>query len=112
MAERQIIWVGDSKRQILAFPKEVRIQIGYALSEAQHGRKAATAKPLKGLAPGVLEIIADHDSNTYRAIYAVKLGDALYVLHAFQKKSRKGAKTPKREIDLIRQRLKVLLAKR
>jgi len=103
--ERPVIWVGDTRKRLLAFPKAVRVQVGYALSEAQMGRMAQTAKPLKGLGAGVLEIVADHDGDTFRAVYAVKLGAALYVLHAFQKKSKRGIRTPKPEIDVIRARL-------
>lgn len=105
-AERPIVWVGDSRKVLLSFPKEVRQEVGYALSEAQQGRKAATAKPLKGLGAGVLEIVADHVGEAYRAVYAVKLGSSLYVLHAFQKKSKSGIATPKPEVDLVRDRLR------
>ncbi|WP_282153939.1 type II toxin-antitoxin system RelE/ParE family toxin [Ruegeria atlantica] len=108
MTDRPIVWVGDSKKKLMTFPEDVIDQIGYALGEAQQGRKAATAKPLKGFDSGVLEIVADHDTDTYRAVYAVKLGDDLYVLHAFKKKSKSGIKTPKSETDLIKQRLKLL----
>ncbi len=108
MAERVLIWVGDSRKILLGFPKAAKTQIGYALSEAQLGRRASFAKPLSGLGPGVLEIVADHDSDTYRSVYAVKLGKDLYVLHAFKKKSKSGISTPKSEIDLVRQRLKQL----
>ena len=110
MTERPIIWIGDSKKQLMNFPKEVMVQIGYALGEAQNGRKADYAKPLSGLEAGVLEIVADHNTDTYRAVYAVKLGQDLYVLHAFKKKSKSGISTPKKEIDLVRERLKKLKA--
>lgn len=105
-SERPVKWVGDSKKRLLTFPKEIRTQVGYALSEAQMGRKAAYAKPMTGLGSGVLEIVADHDGDTYRAVYAVKLGEDIYVLHAFQKKSTIGIKTPKAEVDLIKARLR------
>ncbi|WP_420337901.1 type II toxin-antitoxin system RelE/ParE family toxin [Roseibium sp.] len=105
MTDRKIKWVGDSRKVIIGFPKAIKEQIGYALFEAQSGRKAASAKPLKGIDSGIFEIVADHIGNTYRAVYAVKLGDDLYVLHAFQKKSKSGIKTPKHETDLIKDRL-------
>lgn len=90
----------------MTFPKAVRIEVGYALGEAQNGRKAHSAKPMRGVGAGVLEIVADHEGDAYRAVYAVKLGDGLYVLHAFQKKSTSGISTPRPDIDLIRDRLK------
>lgn len=90
------------------FPLEVRKAIGFALYQAQEGNKHIHAKPLKGFSgAGVLEIVEDFDGNTYRAIYTVKFGDLIYVIHAFQKKSKTGIKTPKQEIDLIKQRLKI-----
>ncbi|WP_205749052.1 type II toxin-antitoxin system RelE/ParE family toxin [Frigidibacter oleivorans] len=110
MPERRLVWVADARKRLLEFPKPVRVQVGYALGEAQLGRKAASAKPMTGLGAGVMEIVADHDGDTFRAVYAVKLGDDLYVLHAFQKKSRTGIATPKHEIDVIKTRLKRLNA--
>jgi phage-related protein len=80
--------------------------MGYALYLAQIGAKYAGAKPLKGLGPGVLEIIADHRSDTYRAVYTVRFADRVYVLHVFQKKSKQGIATPQSEIELVRRRLK------
>jgi phage-related protein len=103
---RKLHWVGNSREQIREFPREVRVEIGYALQEAQRGGKSPAAKPLKGIGGGVFEIVEDFDGDTFRAVYAVKLKNAVYVLHAFQKKSKSGIKTPKQEIDLIRQRLK------
>ena len=89
------------------FPAEVQDEMGYALQIAQEGGKPANAKPLKGFGgAGTLEIAENHDGDTYRAIYTVKLAGAIYVLHAFQKKSKTGIATPKHEIDLIRARLK------
>ncbi|MDP6622372.1 MAG: type II toxin-antitoxin system RelE/ParE family toxin [Alphaproteobacteria bacterium] len=82
--------------------------MGYALHFAQHGDKHPAAKPLKGFAgASVIEIVEDHDGDTYRATYAVKFAEAIYVLHAFQKKAKKGIATPKREIDLVKSRLKL-----
>src|SRR5258706_16451411 len=82
--------------------------MGYALYQAQVGLKASSAKPLRGFGgAGILEIVEDHQTDTYRAVYTVKFSDLVYVLHAFQKKSKKGTATPKPDIDLIRRRLKI-----
>lgn len=110
MTERPVIWLGDSKKELMSFPREVRVSVGYALSEAQSGRKVDYAKPLKGIGSGVFEIVASHDTDTYRAVYAVKLGDDLYILHAFKKKSKSGRETPKPDVDLIKARLKFVVA--
>lgn len=80
---------------------------GFALFLAQTGQRPPDAKPLKGFGAGVVELVDDHDGDTYRAVYTVRLGSAIYVLHAFKKKSKRGIKTPKQDIDLIKQRLKV-----
>ncbi|VWC42476.1 phage derived protein, Gp49-like [Burkholderia aenigmatica] len=88
-------------------PEIVQDTFGYALYLAQAGRKHDQAKPLKGFgSAGVLEVVESEDSGTYRAVYTVKLGHAVYVLHCFQKKSSRGIATPKRDIDLVRERLK------
>lgn len=101
---KKLIWVGASKKELQEMPNEVQSEIGYALHLVQAGLFPASAKPLKGIG-GVYEITCDFDSDTYRAVYAIKLGDYIYVLHAFQKKSTKGIKTPKHEIDSIKRRL-------
>lgn len=89
------------------FPEPVRLRVGGALWEAQLGRKAPWAKPLRGFGgAGVLEVVDDHDSDTYRAVYTVRFAGVVYVLHAFQKKSKSGIATPRHEIALIEQRLK------
>ena len=89
------------------FPGEVCQSMGFALWQAQLGRKHRDAKVLKGFGgAGVLEVVEDHDGNTYRAVYTVKFAGAVYVLHAFQKKSKKGIKTPPAEMNVIRQRIK------
>ncbi len=81
--------------------------MGYALYQAQIGLKASSAKPLRGFGgAGVLEVVADYKSDTYRAVYTVMFSDVIYVLHAFQKKSKRGIATPKPEIDLIKRRLR------
>jgi len=104
---KPVRWVGSSKKDLSEFPVEVRRRVGGALWEAQVGRKAAYAKPLKGFGDaGVLEVVDDFDGDTYRAVYTVRFARAVYVLHAFQKKSKRGAATPKAELDLIEQRLK------
>jgi phage-related protein len=101
------MWVGSSQDDLRAFPEEARRAVGFALRFAQNGDKHPSAKPLKGFGgSGVLEIVADHHEDAYRAVYTVTLPDAIYVLHAFQKKSTRGIATPRRHIELIRQRLK------
>jgi phage-related protein len=102
---RELIWLGDSLKTLKLFPDEVKDSIGYALHTVQAGRMPYNAKPLKGFKKSVMEIISDYDKNTYRAVYTTKIGECLYVLHCFQKKSKTGIKTPKKEIDLIKQRL-------
>src|SRR5689334_13283508 len=106
---KSVIWVGDSLRRLRAFPDDVRDEIGFALYHAQLGQKHASAKPMKGhKGAGVLEIVEDFDGDTYRAVYTVKFSDAVYVLHAFQKKSNTGIKTPKEELEVVVERLKSL----
>ncbi|MBU0620865.1 MAG: type II toxin-antitoxin system RelE/ParE family toxin [Gammaproteobacteria bacterium] len=101
-------WVASSKKDLLSMPPEVIDVFGYALHLAQHGSKHLQAKPLKGFgSAGVLEIVEDDDGNTYRAVYTVRFGNAIYVLHCFQKKSHKGIATPKQDLDLIHARLKL-----
>jgi phage-related protein len=100
-------WIGSSREDLRAFPGEVREVMGEALYRAQQGDEHPAAKALKGFGGrSVLEIVDDHHGGTYRAIYTVKLTNAIYVLHAFQKKSKKGIATPRHEIELIRARLK------
>jgi len=104
---KPVRWVGSSKEDLRDFPEEVRRRVGGALWDAQLGRKAPYAKPLRGFrGSGVLEIVDDFDGDTYRAVYTVRFVGAVYVLHAFQKKSRHGIATPKAELDLIEHRLK------
>jgi len=101
------VWVGPSLRELRAFPDVVQDKLGYALYVAQAGAKHPSAKPLKGFGgAGVLEIVEDHDGNSYRAVYTVRFAEAVYALHAFQKKSTRGIATPKRTLDLVRARLK------
>lgn len=104
---KPIEWVGSSLEDLKEFPEDVRQTMGYALYLAQSGEKSPSAKPLKGFkGTGVLEIVENFDSDTYRAVYTVKLAGVVYVLHAFQKKSKKGIATPKQDIELIESRLK------
>ena len=104
--ERPLHWVGSSKRDFLDFPAAVKDDMGTALGIAQFGGIAPAAKPWKGLGPGVLEVVESHDGNAYRAVYTVRLEKAVYVLHAFQKKSPSGVRTAKRDVDLVAERLK------
>lgn len=103
---KPVRWVGSTKEDLSDFPEEVRRRVGGALWEAQIGGKAPYAKPLKGFGGGVLEVVDDFDGDTIRAVYTVRFAKAVYVLHAFQKKSRRGVATPRAELDLIDQRLK------
>lgn len=104
---KPVVWVGDSLRVLKSFPSGVQDEVGYALYLAQRGGKHVSAKPLKGLGPAVLEVVSDHRGDTFRAVYTVRLAETVYVLHAFQKKSKRGIATPRPEIDLIKRRLKL-----
>lgn len=104
---KPVRWVGSSRDDLSGFPEAVRRRVGGALWEAQIGRKAPYAKPLKGLGDaGVLEIVEDFDGEAFRAVYTVQFAKAVYVLHAFQKKSKRGIATPSAELDLIDRQLK------
>lgn len=104
---KPVVWVGSSRSDLASFPEDVKDAIGYALYIAQRGGKHPDAKPLKGFGgAGVLEIVEDHAGDTYRAVYTVSFVSGIYVLHAFQKKSKTGKSTSKRDIELIRSRLK------
>jgi phage-related protein len=104
--EKPLFWVASSLNDLLAFPEKVQRKIGAALSVAQFGGKHPSAKPWKGAGSVVFEIVEDFRSDAYRAIYTVKFADAVYVLHAFQKKSPSGIRTPRRDVELVAQRLK------
>jgi phage-related protein len=100
------LFVGPSRRELKNFPDEVRGSIGHALHQAQCGSESEAAKALKGFrGRSILEIVTDFDGNTFRAVYTVRFSDAIYILHAFQKKSKKGIATPKQTIELIKSRL-------
>jgi phage-related protein len=99
-------WVGSSRIDLASFPPPVRKEIGHTLHLVQAGEKPLNSKPLRGFGgASVLEIVERHDGNTYRAVYTVKFAKAVFVLHAFQKKSKRGIATPKADLDLIKQRL-------
>lgn len=103
---KKIIWIGSSLEDLKNFSEEVKDEVGYALYEAQQGEMPSKAKPLKGFS-GVIEIKTDYRGDTYRTIYTVKIGNHLYVLHVFKKKSKKGIATPKPDINIIKSRLKI-----
>lgn len=105
---KPLLWVGQSRKDFMAFPEPVHDAVGYALHQAQLGDKHPSAKPLKGFGgAGVLEVVEDHDGETYRAVYTVRFEGAIYVLHAFQKKSKRGIATPKQDIELVKSRLAI-----
>src|SRR5580704_3505520 len=85
---KPLVWMGDSRIAVKGFPKAVRDVVGFALYQAQIGAKHVNAKPLKGFGSGVLEVVSDHRGDTFRAVYTVRLAGKVYVLHAFQKKSK------------------------
>jgi phage-related protein len=99
--------MGDSLDVLRRFPAPVQDEVGYAVYLAQIGGKHVAAKALKGFGARVLEVVADHRGDTFRAVYTVRLADIVYVLHAFQKKSTKGISTSRRDLDLVEARLKV-----
>lgn len=103
---RPLLWVASSKRNYGDFPARVQDTLGFELFLAQTGQHPPSAKPLKGLGGGTVELIEDFDGDTYRAVYSVRFSRAIYVLHAFKKKSKYGGKTRQSDIDLIRRRLK------
>ena len=105
---KKLSWLADSRSTVKSFPTGVQDDIGFALYVAQLAEMNAKAKPLHGLGGGVMEIAASDESGTYRAVYTVSIGDVIYVIHAFQKKSKAGIATPQSEIELVRQRLKQL----
>ena len=104
---KELVWIGSSRKDIRAFPVAVRRAFGLALYAVQLGETPPAAKPLKGFhGAGVLELIEDFDGDTYRTVYTVRFATRIYVLHAFQKKSRRGIATPQREILIVRERLR------
>ncbi len=105
---RPISWIKAARKDFERFPQPAQIDALRALTIAAEGEKADIAKPLHGLGPGVLEIALRHRGDAWRVIYAVQIGTDLWVIHAFQKKSKSGIATPAHEIDLVRERLKRL----
>jgi phage-related protein len=106
--EAPLIWIGSSKKDLVALPVAVRKFFGHALHFAQNGERHDAAKVLKGFgSAGVLEVVEDDADGTYRAVYTVRFQEAVFVLHCFQKKSKSGIGTPKKDIDTIRLRLRV-----
>ncbi len=106
MLERPIIWVGSSRTDLRAFPRKVRRDIGQSLYAAQQGETDPSSKPMRGFGGGsVREIVTEDRGGTWRAVYTVWFAEAIYVLHAFQKKSKKGIATPNQDMNLIRRRL-------
>jgi len=104
---KPVMWVGSSRKDLRAFPEPVRDHMGYALYIAQRGGKHRDAKTLSGFGgAGVVEVVADFRGETYRAVYTLQYAKAVYVLHAFQKKSKTGRETPRRDIELVKQRLR------
>lgn len=104
--ERPLFWVGSSKSDFMQFPESARSNMGYALGVAQLGGKHPRAKAWKGEGTGVFELVDSTDGNAYRAVYTIRFVDAIYVLHAFQKKSPSGIRTAKHDVDLVHERLK------
>jgi len=106
--EKSLRWMGNSYKELMALPEKVRKQFGYALGLAQRGECSPAAKPLSGFGhAGVLEVVETDVSGTYRAVYTVHFPEAVFVLHFFQKKSKSGISTPKTDMNLIRERLRL-----
>jgi phage-related protein len=105
--EKPLHWMGSALRETKQFPSAVQRSIGHALGAAQYGGKHPSAKPWRGEGPGVMEVVRDYDGDTYRAIYTVRFARAVYVLHAFQKKSPHGIETRQSDIALVRARLRI-----
>jgi phage-related protein len=103
---RPLLWVGSSKRDYGKFPTRVQDRFGFELFLAQTGQHPPSAKPLKGFGRGTIELVGEFEGDAYRAVYTVRFMEAVYVLHAFQKKSKRGSETPRREIETIAERLK------
>ena len=105
--EKPVHWIGSSKKDLLSFPKDVVSFMGYALGVSQLGGKHPSAKPWKGQGAGVFELVESYEGDAYRAVYTVRFEAAIYVLHAFQKKSPKGIKTDQRDVELVARRLRL-----
>lgn len=103
---RPLLWIGSSRKDYGEFPPKVQESFGFELFLAQTGQHPPSAKPLKGLGNGIVELVEDFDGDTYRAVYTVRFETAVYVLHSFKKKSKRGIKTPQSDIDLIKRRFR------
>jgi phage-related protein len=104
---KPVIWVGSSRKDLREFPEPVQDHMGYALYVAQRGSKHRDAKAPSGFGgPGVVEIVSDYRGDTFRAVYTLRYAGTVYILHAFQKKSKTGRETPRRDVELIKQRLR------
>jgi phage-related protein len=101
-----VIWVGSARKDLQAFPAEAQRVFGYALHVAQIGGRHPSSKTLKGFGSGVVEVLEDHDGDTFRLVYTVRLKQRIYVLHAFQKRSKHGIATPRKDLELIKRRLR------
>lgn len=110
MAERRLSWIRSARKTYETFPEDVKVSVMRALFSVAAGGMPETVKPLKGLEGGVFEIAIRHRKDAWRVVYALKLGDEIWIIHAFQKKSKSGIATPKAEIETIRQRIKALKA--
>jgi phage-related protein len=108
---KPLFWEGSSKKDFKAFPTPVQKDMGVALFIAQLGQTAGSAKNWKGLGSGLYELVEDHRGDTFRAVYLVRVADAVHVLHAFQKKSKSGIATPQPDTDLVEKRLKLVLSR-
>lgn len=107
LALKDLIWLGSTRKDFMAFPDDVKSEMGYALFQAQAGGRHRKAKPLRAAGDAALvEIVEDHRGDTYRTVYTVRFSTAVYVLHAFQKKSKSGISTPRPDLKLIEQRLR------
>ena len=105
---RRISWIKAARKEFDSFPQDVQIDMASALTQAARGGKADTAKPFKGFSGGIFEIAIRHRGDAFRAIYAVQIAEDIWVIDAFQKKSRSGIKTPQMDLDRIKERLKRL----
>lgn len=106
--QRPVSWIKAAQKAFSKFPDAVQLEAGTALTIAAQGQKADSVKPLKGFDDGVFEVVLKHRGDAFRVVYAVKIGDEVWVIHAFQKKSNTGIKTPQKEIDTIKERIKRL----
>ncbi len=111
MERKLLYWEGSSKKDFKSFPIAVQKDMGVALFVVQLGGTPVSAKPWKGSGSGIFELVEDHRGDTFRAVYMVRVGDAVHVLHAFQKKSKSGIATPQSDVELIEKRLKAVLAR-